>query len=700
MRFPLRAARPLLPALAALLCILAVAKPGAAARPFDVPGDHWAAPAITTLTAPEVGLIELFPDKTFRGYTDLQKYDLVKSLDSLVQYMAARGVRLGPEGALPALPYADVPADHFAVRSIRRLLWMIPGDKHLFRGRQTMTRLDMSVWLYLLLKDVPQARQLSLGPVPVDVDAAFAPPARWALAAGKEGLISRYPDGRFHPERTLTRYELAYTLYQVLRWLTDNVPEPENVVVATVPAPATDGAAPEIHVFEPEVEGARDFVVVSRKKQMTVAGVAADDTGIAQVTVNGAEAALAFADEADLKKSGLKGPAAVWFRVQVAAPEEGGPITIAVTDKAGKKTAKTFLLKGPKPDDPVVVQAATQPASTERVARKWALLIGVNRYDDTQNIPTLRYSVRDVTAVYEMLTDEKRGGFGKDTVFLLTDDTPDKPTNINIIKYLNRIAKRAEPDDMVLVYYSGHGYQDPDSGRGYILPCNTDIEALSASAVDNADFIDTLDRMKAQRIVTILDACHSGSIQRAGGSAPPLSGQFYGGYGGGKGRVFLASASANQKAWEDARLGHGVFTEYVKRGFSGEGDRNRDGAVTFIELAGYVTEKVSAWAKANGKEQDPMIQAENFVLTKKDIVLALNPSAIPKGPLADKKRLVYAKLDPDDADYACGLLEKSAAKAPLSDLESKILQYVEQMVADKIQVDRYLDFVRTMRPSS
>ncbi|MDH7571760.1 MAG: S-layer homology domain-containing protein, partial [Armatimonadota bacterium] len=344
---------------------------GAATRPVDVPGDHWAAAAIAELTSPEMRLIELFGNGTFRGYVDLQRYDLVKSLDNLVLYLQQKGVRVGPGGAIPTrLPYTDVPSDHFANRSIRRLLWAIPGDKNLFRGKQTCTRLDMAVWLYQIFKDLPQAANLQLGPIPPDVDPPFATPARWALAAGPQGLLSRYPDGRFHPNRSLTRYELAYSMDQVLKWLTAPPPPP--------PPAVTDNAQPQIAVFEPEVEGARDFVVVAKKKQMVVAGIAADDTGVVKVTVNQTEATLAFADEADLKKAGLTGPAAVWFRTQIPAPGEGGSVTIVATDRAGKSETRVFRLKAPNPDSPQVIQTAHQPQGTQRVARKWALLIGVN----------------------------------------------------------------------------------------------------------------------------------------------------------------------------------------------------------------------------------------------------------------------------------------------------------------------------------
>ncbi|HOJ22463.1 MAG TPA: caspase family protein [Armatimonadota bacterium] len=674
------------------MSLMAVAGAAPAPRPPDVPGDHWAAPAVLALLRPETNLVELFGDGSFQGGETLRRYDFVKNLDNLVRHLGRHGVRLGPGGPLPDCPYTDVPEGHYSRDAIRRLLWMIPGSKNHFGGRQPMTRLDMAVWLHALLKDVPKAASVKPAPRPTDVDAHLAPMVCWALAAGEEGLISAYPDGRFHPDRALTRYEMAYTMYQVLRWLTTAAPSPVEVVQQ--PGTQRDRAAPELRVFEPEVEGARDFVVVVRKKQLRVSGIAADDTGIQQVTVNDHEAKLEFGDEADLVKADLKGPVAMWFHAQIPFPEANADgkskLVIQVTDKAKKRVTKTYTIGSPKPDAPQVVHASTQPEGTTRVGRKWALLVGVNRYDDVENIPTLRYSVGDVTAVYKVLVDPQRGGFGKDTVYLLTDDTPDKPTNINIIKYLNRIARRAEPEDMVLVYFSGHGYEE--AGRGYILPCNTDVEALAASAVDNTVLIDTLDRMKAQRIVTIIDACHSGAMRRTGGGAPALSGQYYSAYGSGKGRVVLASASAGQKAWEDARLKHGVFTEYVKQGFYGEADRNRDGAVTFMELAKYVYDNVKKWAEANNKEQEPMIQAENFAAS--DIILALNPEALPTGPLAEKKRKVYAALEPEDADYACLLLEKSVP----TDQEKRILKYLDEMIAGRITAQRYLDFVRMMNP--
>lgn len=87
-----------------------------------------------------------------------------------------------------------------------------------------------------------------------------------------------------------------------------------------------------------------------------------------------------------------------------------------------------------------------------------------------------------------------------------------------------------------------------------------------------------------------------------------------------------------------------------------------------------------------------MIQAENFAAS--DIMLALNPDALPTGPLAIKKRKVYTALEPEDADYACSLLEKSVP----TDQEKRILKYLDEMIAGRITAQRYLDFVRMMNP--
>ena len=102
----------------ALLWISLMAAVGAdaAPRPPDVPGDHWAAPAVLALLQPETSLVELFGDGSFQGGETLRRYDFVKNLDNLVRHLDRHGVRLGPGGPLPDCPYTDVPMGLLARR--------------------------------------------------------------------------------------------------------------------------------------------------------------------------------------------------------------------------------------------------------------------------------------------------------------------------------------------------------------------------------------------------------------------------------------------------------------------------------------------------------------------------------------------------------------------------------------------------------
>ncbi len=49
------------------------------------------------------------------------------------------------------------------------------------------------------------------------------------------------------------------------------------------------------------------------------------------------------------------------------------------------------------------------------------------------------------------------GGFDPARIRLVTDNTEEKPTRANILAALQAIAGATERDDLLLVYYSGHG---------------------------------------------------------------------------------------------------------------------------------------------------------------------------------------------------------------------------------------------------
>ena len=94
-------------------------------------------------------------------------------------------------------------------------------------------------------------------------------------------------------------------------------------------------------------------------------------------------------------------------------------------------------------------------------AEKWALLVGINKYQ--YDVSPLRYCVADVQAFRQALVNV--AGFKPEKVILMTDEM--QPIHVNIIMQLEVLANRIQPDDTFVFYFSGHGISR--DGRSFLL---------------------------------------------------------------------------------------------------------------------------------------------------------------------------------------------------------------------------------------
>ena len=155
--------------------------------------------------------------------------------------------------------------------------------------------------------------------------------------------------------------------------------------------------------------------------------------------------------------------------------------------------------------------------------------------------------------------------------------------------------QQADWDDLVVIYFAGHGAPDPNRPDNlYLLPHDADLDALAATAFPMWDVKTALRRqIAAERVIVISDACHSGGTQE--GLDNPINGTFADLFTPSR-RLTLTAAANNELSFEDARWGggHGVFTHNLLEGLRGAADANEDGIVTFAEAADYTTRSVSA----------------------------------------------------------------------------------------------------------
>lgn len=162
-------------------------------------------------------------------------------------------------------------------------------------------------------------------------------------------------------------------------------------------------------------------------------------------------------------------------------------------------------------------------------AQFYALLVGIDRYENPTQAPHLRGCIADVEGTYNWLTEQM--GFPKENVLLLTShmDQREPPelraTRANILRGWQEHLMQAKEGDQVFFNFSGHGAQArsiaSENISGYdetLVPCDSRTPGIfDILDKELARLIDAVERNGAQ-VTVFLDCCHSGSGTRM---APP-----------------------------------------------------------------------------------------------------------------------------------------------------------------------------------
>jgi uncharacterized caspase-like protein len=205
------------------------------------------------------------------------------------------------------------------------------------------------------------------------------------------------------------------------------------------------------------------------------------------------------------------------------------------------------------------------------MAQRLGLIIGNSEYEDP-TLARLKKSNADVNSLAEVLRSPQIGGF--DQVTTLIDQS-----SYVVRREIARFFAGKRRDDLLLLYFSGHGVKDD---RGYLCLAVKDTEhnLLSATAVSAASISEEMDQSRSQRLVLILDCCHSGTFaqgtkgvtQESVGTGEAFRGNRYG-------RVVLTATDSTQYAWEGEEVigeaENSVYTHYLVQGLrTGEADAN------------------------------------------------------------------------------------------------------------------------------
>jgi len=285
------------------------------------------------------------------------------------------------------------------------------------------------------------------------------------------------------------------------------------------------------------------------------------------------------------------------------------------------------------------------------VADVWALVIGISDYEEVEDLP---YARRDAESVVHWLLENN---VPAEQIRLMTDGQTElskqaglaiaPATLVNVREGLGWLRRVASQDDLVLIHFSGHGYQGADDGTDeadgvdeFFVLSDTRAAAKDDTALRDDEFGRFLDRIASNHVLIFFDSCYSGGLSR---SLPPgrrSSGDDQDWFGDLRleGRLLLSASSEGEEAFESPQLEHGVFTHFVLEGLDGAADVNADYHVTVWELYEYVAERVPAFVDAERREpQHPQLLGEGetrIILSLRDRPLEAEFSYCPPVPYA------------------------------------------------------------------
>ena len=223
----------------------------------------------------------------------------------------------------------------------------------------------------------------------------------------------------------------------------------------------------------------------------------------------------------------------------------------------------------------------------------YAIVVGVAKYE---KMPVLNYTDDDAYLMYGHLKSPEGGALPNDQVIVLVDEMATKE---NIVTKMKEMFAKADSNDMVMLYFSGHGLP------GAFLPIdfdgfNNQLFHKEVKAIFN--------NSQAKFKLCIADACHSGGLNYASKGTfdkNSIVSSYYKAFEQVSGSTaLLLSSKAEESSLEFNGLRQGVFSHFLMRGMAGEADADYNNIVTIKELFNYINNNVPA---RTGYKQTPVL---------------------------------------------------------------------------------------------
>ena len=244
-------------------------------------------------------------------------------------------------------------------------------------------------------------------------------------------------------------------------------------------------------------------------------------------------------------------------------------------------------------------------AADNNGGRSWAVVIGI---EDYATEPPLKFAEDDGRAMATLLNQL---GFT-----VLPPLYNQAATHDAILEQLlGQLVKKVQPQDRVVVYFSGHGITyGPEGGKklGYLLPVDGSSTKpyLAGKGISMKTIQDIASVLKAKHVLFLIDACYGGMVgaHHKGSTALPVMSEMYlNQLQRERGKWVLTAGGADQRAVELSEREHGAFTYFLLEGLGPRrpADLDNNQLITTEELFQFVKSRVFEQAQLQGERQVP-----------------------------------------------------------------------------------------------
>ena len=234
------------------------------------------------------------------------------------------------------------------------------------------------------------------------------------------------------------------------------------------------------------------------------------------------------------------------------------------------------------------------------------VVVGINEYKNPKY--NLNYAVADASSFQDAIKNGMSTITSKVNVTFIKNSEADRN---NIYSKLQDVANNANPQDVFIFYYAGHGMMSEDANPDfYLVPYDVtqiygDDGGIKKKGISATELKVLASKIPAQKQLYVLDACQSAgalaSVASRGAGEEKAIAQL----ARSTGTHWLTASGSQQFATEFDQLGHGIFTYVFLDALMGKADSG-DGRITVNEIKAYLESQVPELSqKYNGSPQYP-----------------------------------------------------------------------------------------------